>query len=483
MKKVFEFTPPPEEPAEVGLGAGREGFCIAVLLHTARWFTKVRWAIGLLFLLAGAGAWLLQAPLERVGLVLPRRWLWDFAAVLIVANAGFCLATRLLAPQSPKRWVDLNIWSQVVVDLLVLTALVHLVGSTSTFVPFAYLFHVTLSAVSFSPRLSLGVAVLAAVLYLGCIGLEMSGVLPPRCVLAGDACVCERSATVKVLFAGPAVFVWFSVWYLVSTLAGTVRERNRQLDLANGRLLDADAEKNRRVLRVTHDLKAPFAGIESSIQALRSECWNELPESARRTIVKIEARSATLRARIGDSLTLGALRATNGGGEAREPVAVRQLLSDAAFQVQGLALARNVTVGVDAEDVAFDSDAHQLSILVLNLVSNAVCYSRDGGSVEVTARAGDEGVTVRVADHGIGISEDALPHIFEDYYRAKEASRFNPQSTGLGLAIVRQVAQNLRLTLTVFSEPGQGTAIDVLIPNRTPGCGGVRRRAGFVVGA
>jgi len=72
----------------------------------------------------------------------------------------------------------------------------------------------------------------------------------------------------------------------------------------------------------------------------------------------------------------------------------------------------------------------QLGILFSNLVANAIFYSKEGGSVEVSARRNTGGIRVSISDHGIGIKAEALPHIFDEYYRAKEAARFDKLSTG-----------------------------------------------------
>ena len=73
---------------------------------------------------------------------------------------------------------------------------------------------------------------------------------------------------------------------------------------------------------------------------------------------------------------------------------------------------------------------------------------------------------VSVRDYGIGIREDALPNIFDEYYRTQEASRFNRESTGLGLAIVKVIAQRFGLSITVESEVGRGTQFIVRFPNQ-----------------
>lgn len=96
-----------------------------------------------------------------------------------------------------------------------------------------------------------------------------------------------------------------------------------------------------------------------------------------------------------------------------------------------------------------------------NLVSNAVSYSREGGQVDLVADKTGEYVTVSVIDQGIGIREDALPHIFDEYFRTREGAEFNEQSTGLGLSIVKEVATKLGLRIQVSSGINEGSRFDV----------------------
>lgn len=114
--------------------------------------------------------------------------------------------------------------------------------------------------------------------------------------------------------------------------------------------------------------------------------------------------------------------------------------------------------------LAAPGEAEQLTALFTNLVSNAVLYSPEGGVVEIGAREEADEVRVTVRDHGIGIREDALPHIFDDFYRTNEGARFNRMSTGLGLAIVKEIAGHFGLRITVTSEQGKGTTFDVALP-------------------
>lgn len=102
--------------------------------------------------------------------------------------------------------------------------------------------------------------------------------------------------------------------------------------------------------------------------------------------------------------------------------------------------------------------------MVRNLIDNAVRYTGEGGAVDVSVRADDAVVVVRVADTGIGIAQRELPRIFERFYRVDRARSRETGGTGLGLSIVRHVTENHGGEVTVDSELGQGTTFEVRLP-------------------
>jgi signal transduction histidine kinase len=458
---TFKLEPnaPQDRPL---LTPGWEGLGEPILLYNARWFAQIRWAVVAVLATFSALSSAIPAALRSLGLAPQGTWPWLVTGILAFLNLVVIVFLRRLDTKTPRGIVVANLWLQIILDMVVLTVLVHLVGSTQTVIAFAYLLHITLACVFFTRRHSAGVLLLSSVLFLSVLALEASGILPARSVLSRPATPLDLHSLVA--FAVPSLFIWGVVWYLVSTIAQTVRRRDQELDEANRRLLQADEDKNRQVLHVTHDLKAPFSGIESNIQVLRATYWDELPEAVRNIIGKIEARGHTLRSRIGDILTLGDLRSSAGAKPSLEEVPLHPLLSALVQESQGLASLRNVTIRLAPEAAVVKSDPRQLRALFANLISNAISYSRDGGTVDVAILPGSP-PRIKVADRGIGISAEAMPHIFEDYFRTKEAAQHNTQSTGLGLAIVNQVAKNLQLTVVVDSEPGRGTTFEVSIPD------------------
>ena len=284
---TFELIAASEEPGSIGLpeqgGLGND-----VLLHNARWFTKLRWIAVSAVILAGLAGTFAPAFFRGIGLVPPVRWPWILAAVLVAANCLFTILAGRLRDDSSQSAIKATIWLQIVIDLIVLTVLVHIVGSTTTFVSFAFLFHIALACIFFPPRESLLVAVLASGLFGACVVLETFEIVHAGGMVAHAPSVPHSGRLLNLAFAGTAVFIWFIVWYLVSALSEAVRRRDRQLRAANERLMKADQEKTLQVLRTTHELKAPFSGIESNIQILKLQHWNEIPESVRGIVERIE---------------------------------------------------------------------------------------------------------------------------------------------------------------------------------------------------
>lgn len=451
----------PRTPAEEP-GGGAEALGRDLLLANARWFVRIRWAvIGGLAAGGGAGWW---AVLEqgRTGWLPLLGWSFSLTCLLTVANLLFDRRLRALGGIRPLPPIEGLIWLQIVTDLSVLTVLMHQAGLTETFMAFAYLFHIVLACIFFPTRKSLLVTALALLLYLGCWLLEQGGLLAhhglPGLRAPSPAGPADGLAPLSVLF------VWCVVWYLASTLSRSVRRRDRELARANERLLAADREKNLLMLRTVHDLKAPFAGIETNIEMLKRQDWGQLPDSARTLITAIENRSATLRERIRDILLLGELRRMEERTVPDEKIELEELLAAVLEEVAGKAEQRRVSIAFHPLQAAVRSNRRQLHTAFANLVTNAIVYSHEGGAVRIDMHAVPGGVKVGIADQGIGISADALARIFEEYYRTEEAARFNPLSTGLGLAIVRQIASNLRLELNVASESGTGTTVEVLVP-------------------
>ena len=110
------------------------------------------------------------------------------------------------------------------------------------------------------------------------------------------------------------------------------------------------------------------------------------------------------------------------------------------------------------------ADSRSMEEVLTNLLSNAINYSPDGGTVTVSAVSHGEYLEIRVSDTGIGIARDEIPKIFDKFYRVKHPETRKVIGTGLGLSLVKGIIEAHRGSVEVESEPGVGTTFRVLLP-------------------
>jgi signal transduction histidine kinase len=99
-----------------------------------------------------------------------------------------------------------------------------------------------------------------------------------------------------------------------------------------------------------------------------------------------------------------------------------------------------------------------------NLISNAIKYTPAGGTVRVSLSQEQEEEVITVADSGIGIAADEVEHVFDEFYRGKNARESGKEGTGLGLSIVKAIVASHQGRINVTSEPGRGTTFRVSFP-------------------
>jgi signal transduction histidine kinase len=362
---------------------------------------------------------------------------------------------------------ELNLWCQIILDLMLLTAVVHFVGSLETFISFTYLFHIVLACIFFSRRKSLAVTIIASSMYIGCIWLESVGILSPASLWADPTL--PRYVGRALWKTGTNVFsalaIWAVVWYLASHLSAAVRDGDRRLAETNRRLVLAHQEKARHMLRTTHELKAPFAAIHANVQLLLKGYCGDLSPQVREVAERISARCRRLATEIQEMLQLANLSSTETVPAAAAALDLAPVIRWCVSQILPLAKERGVAIECDAQPALTIAVEDHIKMLFGNLLSNAVMYSHMNGKVLVRCRAEAGGESVAtIEDHGIGIPASKLPRVFDEYYRTEEAVNHNKESSGLGLAIVRQIAERQRVRVTVISEPGAGTTFLLRFP-------------------
>jgi two-component system sensor histidine kinase SenX3 len=215
------------------------------------------------------------------------------------------------------------------------------------------------------------------------------------------------------------------------------------------------------VANISHELKTPVGALSLVAETLEGE---DDPAVVARLSHRMRTEAERLGRIIEDLLDLSRIEAEE--YPSREAVPVHLVVAQAVERLRPVADHRGIALEVDEppRSVAIRGDRRQLVSAVHNLVDNAIKYSEDASSVQVTVRQADGWVDIAVADHGIGIPTRDLERIFERFYRVDRARSRDTGGTGLGLAIVRHVASNHGGEVQVCSREGEGSTFTLHLP-------------------
>jgi two-component system sensor histidine kinase BaeS len=227
-------------------------------------------------------------------------------------------------------------------------------------------------------------------------------------------------------------------------------------DLANANLL-----RRQMTADIAHDLRNPLMVITGYLESLRD---GTLPPSPERfdTIY----REAQLLQRLVDDLRTLSLADAGELTLNRTPLAPRALLERLVAAYRQRAEQNQITLSVQAEPALpeVEADEERMAQVLGNLVTNALRYTPPGGQIILGAVAQPKALQLTVQDNGSGISPEALPHIFDRFFRGDAARAEADGESGLGLAIAKSLVEAHQGTIAAASEPGRGTTFFVTLP-------------------
>jgi signal transduction histidine kinase len=230
-------------------------------------------------------------------------------------------------------------------------------------------------------------------------------------------------------------------------------------------LTEIDRQKTDFMATVSHELRTPLTSIAGYLEMLEDGDYGQLSQPQLDALATIERNALRLRGMIEDLLVLNRIEAS-GLQPSLEEVPVGRLLGGVVEVLMPTAAMAEVDLQMAPVEPALvvAVDPRHMERTFINLGSNAVKFTPAGGRVEMTAERDGEGVVVTVADSGIGIPEADLANLFQRFFRARNATDAAIPGTGLGLVIARTIVEGHGGRMTVQSQEGRGTTIQVWLP-------------------
>jgi len=218
---------------------------------------------------------------------------------------------------------------------------------------------------------------------------------------------------------------------------------------------------------LAHEMKAPLAALDGYLNILRERAAGDSQEVYDHMVDRCLTRIQGMRKMIGDLLDLTRIES----GERKREVAevdVREVAQTAIDTALAEAKERNIGVALHADGpVPMQADRSEVEIILNNLITNAVKYNRDGGSVAVHLTSQDGTVSIAVRDTGIGMNAEEAARLFNDFVRIKNERTRNILGSGLGLSTVKKIALLYDGEVTVEGEPDKGSIFTVTLSGNT----------------
>ena len=223
-----------------------------------------------------------------------------------------------------------------------------------------------------------------------------------------------------------------------------------------------DLARKSFISNVSHDFQSPLMNIQGYADLLKSPGLSDEDRLAYTSIIDQEAKrlsSLTRQLLLLTSLDQGAYPMKTKEFELDEQL--RSVVRKYRWRLE-----EDINLSYQLAPTRFRGDAELLDNVWDNLLTNAIKYNKPGGSIEIILQSDDTGITVTFKDSGQGIPEDALPQLFDRFYRVDAARK--KDSTGLGLSIVHQIVTLHHGTIRVNSRMGTGSEFILAFPHHVP---------------
>ena len=251
----------------------------------------------------------------------------------------------------------------------------------------------------------------------------------------------------------------------IGVLTRTFNDMAAQLEATLDDIKKSEALRKEFVANVSHELRTPITSIRSYAETLDEDGANIPPETAKQFIGVIVNESDRMTKIVQDLLTLSRFDA--GSFELTfEWFSFGDSVRDVynAMQMEAQKRRQELSLVFKTELPEVYGDRARIEQVLINMLSNALKYTHDGGRITMAAGESGAAVWASVSDNGIGIPQEDAEHVFERFYRVDKARSRESGGTGLGLSIAREIILLHDGTIDLKSKPDRGTTITVTMP-------------------
>jgi signal transduction histidine kinase len=246
-----------------------------------------------------------------------------------------------------------------------------------------------------------------------------------------------------------------------------LQKQQKALRQANIELKEKDRIKDEYVSRVTHDIKGHLAAIQSCLYIGIDESSGPLNDKQSDFLGRAFNRTIQLTDFVKELLNLTQMRLS--GNIKMKAFSLPDSISKALETVARKAKDKSIEVSsnVDSSIGEIIGDEFSINEMITNLLFNAIKYTPENKTVSIEAKNLDDRIQIGITDTGIGIPENEIGNVFDEFFRASNAQQKEKDGTGLGLSIVKQIVERHGGEISVQSQQDQGSTFTVILPKKS----------------
>ncbi|WP_404450921.1 HAMP domain-containing histidine kinase [Virgibacillus necropolis] len=228
-------------------------------------------------------------------------------------------------------------------------------------------------------------------------------------------------------------------------------------------LEQTETKRQEFVSNVSHEIQSPLTSIQGFTELVRDEEMTDVERHHYLTIIEKESKRVSLLSR--QLLTLSMLDHDESGNNAF-PVSIDDQIKDVVSTTEWQWREKDLIIDLNLHAGKITGSTDLIQQIWMNLVTNAIRYTDNGGTISITTEEDKDGIHAYIEDTGIGMSEKDVMQIFDRFYKVDKARTRSEASTGLGLAIVKKIIEIHNGTIEVESEIGKGSTFHVFLPKK-----------------
>lgn len=426
------------------------------------WFIILRW-------IAWLGV-LTTLVFSRVVLqyTLPYRILYILNGLLFLVNLFFTVYySHIKQKNLSRRELNLCFTAQFCSDYTLLFFLVYFTGFFENPFIYYFVFHIMLTSFIYS-AIIVYMYVGSLIVVIGTTFFaEYTGFIPHFSLYRNTTMFYFRNLPIRFLGLSTTLIICA---YLVTSIKKRIEEKGKRVEVELDRYKSLDKIKSNFILQVTHELRGPLAALMGYHEMVMKGITREKNQKTMEVIQKANRRAKNLLTMIDEMIDYAYMKSEKDALEGRTDITLKEIIErnldlfEQQANTKGLSIKSNCP-----KSLSLYINRDLLDIILNNLISNAIKYSRSRSTITVNAEETNGEIHLFVQDEGIGIRPDEINRIFEEFYRTRRARELDRDGTGLGLPIVQKAVQALNGRITVYSELEKGTSFHIYIPASKPG--------------